>query len=338
MVATTYLHIGLPKTATTTFQNWLARNASALRKIGVFTFVQTIFSHRLAVEAISAENKQTADVQKILQCNYCDIIRQLKNVCSDSEVNSIIISSEYFSLADPLLVKSILSEVSCSEVKIVVLFRRQDRYIESSYSEKVKSSGRKEPLEAPIYWPAYNWWLYATEWARAFLPENVIALIYDDLEKRGAPIVEQIMQALDSELGNFAANCPEERANASFPAEFTQLQRLANRVGIDLVGLLEKARQHGVGGQPFRLDRSTAKEWLDLYRASNREVAKLFALKNRNLFDESDLEAGQSWPSTIGQLTPAFIATLLALYIKLMWSKDEAAVCTRGLIKFKARD
>ena len=126
-----YLHAGLPKTGTTTVQNWLVENAPRLRAEGIFTFSKAELAHRLAVEGIkNLERMAEPDIAAILEWQLEDAKAELRRAKRDKKISRIVLSSEYFSIADPALVRQQLSAMSLDQVKIIMVLRRQDRMIE----------------------------------------------------------------------------------------------------------------------------------------------------------------------------------------------------------------
>src|SRR5450759_4610148 len=101
-----YLHIGLPKTGTTAVQNWLERHSSALREKGIFTFNRVALAHRLAAEGIvNLERRAEPDIVEILTCDWERVQAELRKAVSDDKIRKIVISSEYFSIADASAVR-----------------------------------------------------------------------------------------------------------------------------------------------------------------------------------------------------------------------------------------
>ena len=62
---------------------------------------------------------------------HMDEVRaEIEGAAGDAAIGRIVLSSEYFSIAEPLLVKWLLSQMSLSEVTVIFVLRRQDRLIE----------------------------------------------------------------------------------------------------------------------------------------------------------------------------------------------------------------
>ena len=127
------------------------------------------------------------------------------------------------------------------------------------------------PIGEPVYHVDYDWDVLATSWADAFGRENIVLRLYDKFDSDNGGIVSNVFGPLDPTLALLARErAPvEERSNPSLPAALIEFKRLANSLGIDVLPMLERLKQCGAGGPPFRLKRETAKGFLDLYRESN---------------------------------------------------------------------
>ena len=333
-----YLHIGLPKTATTTIQKWLSANTSTLRKAGVFAFDDVCFGHRLAIAAVDdktrEKRKDIADIVKRSSLN--EVTNQLANVARDKSIQTVVISSEYFSLADPKTVKELLSEAGLEDVSIILVLRRQDRYIESGYSQDIAGAGGTATIETAVYDPLCDWYALTRAWAEVFSPDALLLHTYEKASADGR-IIERVIGSLNPKIADVVANHPagQERANASLPAELIEFKRLANRGGApDILSFLEKAASKGIGHEPFRMSSKLAKSFLDLYRDSNKKLSKEFFGRNGDLFEETDLKADNEGVDFTDKLSSEFLAVLLAFHVQeIQRMQAESAGLQRWLLE-----
>ena len=145
-MAQVLLHAGLPKTGTTTVQNWLVENAPLLRAEGIFTPAKSQSTHRLAIEGvISRKRRAQPDFRPIMTLRMDEVRREIEGAARDAAISRIVLSSEYFSIAEPLLVKWLLSQMSLSEVTVIFVLRRQDRLIEFRLQSGRKVDGSYDP-------------------------------------------------------------------------------------------------------------------------------------------------------------------------------------------------
>jgi hypothetical protein len=322
-----YVHAGLPKTGTTTIQRWLSENTAALRTQGTYTFQNRRLGHRLAAEAItSAKRRSLPDIRPVLEWRLEDSLTALRGAVEDDAIDRVVISSEYFSEADPVLVRQLFSELSLDDVKIILVLRRQDRLIESGYNQSVRAVGLAERIRDPHYLPRYDWHLLASSWANAFGRDKIVLRLYEDIVLGDAPLIFKIFEGLDANLAAFALEHGDsEVANPSLPAALLEMKRLANLAGAaEVMPLLEAASKSKLGGAPFRLDPTVAKGWLDCYRESNRKLAAEFLDRDGDLFDADDLDSDSSGADYTGKLPGEIVATILMLYMQDQKQKAEA--------------
>lgn len=266
---TVYLHIGLPKTGTTAVQNWLSQHSMALAEKGAFTYAEPILGHRLAVSAITDRKRlNLPDIPPIMAASMEDALGKILG-----DTRPAIISSEYFSLAQPELAKALFPT---DQVEVILTLRRQDRLIESGYCQNVMHMGWSVPLGAPCYSEAHDWNLLTSKWASVFGEDHLHVRLYN--EKRDGNLIVELFSGLPilQTLREFPP--PLSKVNASLPADLIEFKRIANSIGAGEAAqsLISTALKAGRNGPPFRLDPENAKAILDIYRESNRAVARRF--------------------------------------------------------------
>jgi hypothetical protein len=274
----------------------------------------------LAVEAITSPKRRAeSDVRHIMTQPLDDARAKLSRAALDAAINLIVMSSEYFSVAEPMVVRQQLADLSLTDVKIIFVLRRQDRLIESGYNQDVRMMDITRPIGGPVYHKAHDWSALTTSWANAFSPENLILRLYNEASQEPAQIVSLVFAEIGPSFAQLAREHPPylERSNPSLPAALVEFKRLANLAGAhDVLPLLEKVSQLGLGGPPFRMGREVAKGFLEIYRESNRKVARQFFHREGDLFDESDLDSKPTGADYTGKLPVEMLATLLALHME----------------------
>ena len=130
-----YIHIGTGKTGTSALQAFLKKNQEAL-KINDFCYAQSGLigdsHHRACFNFARNEPNRKAETLRILS--------QLKAEIEKGSLNNYIISSENFpgltSEEIQLIKETLGDEIS---IKFIVYIRRQDQYVESWYSQVIKT-------------------------------------------------------------------------------------------------------------------------------------------------------------------------------------------------------
>lgn len=149
------LHIGTPKTATTSCQRLLAEVAPQLTAFDVlypeqFRNRENIAHHTLATEFLD------------VGLHSSDIVKEFFEYLRSNRTKSIIISSEAFSNAlTPEKIEEFIEFLKiCQKImttKVVIVLRRMDHYIESLYLHQVKQGYLEYGIDKFVteqkFWP-----------------------------------------------------------------------------------------------------------------------------------------------------------------------------------------
>lgn len=127
MAGTVWLHIGTPKSGTSSLQKHLLDSRAALQEQGL-TYV-TPGSFTSCNDLAIAHNRKRDDLAAIA----ADLNGQI------ARADSALLSSEMFYGLPPSAVAQHLPVLQGREVKVLVYLRRQDRYIEAAYLQKAKN-------------------------------------------------------------------------------------------------------------------------------------------------------------------------------------------------------
>ncbi len=310
------LHIGQPKTGTTTIQAWMDRHAAAMATRGIW-FCEHRFSHRIAVEFLEDETrKNPADVKRILETGFSEVLSYLRAVPL-AEFSLAVFSSEYFSEAAPQAVADFFRSLLPGwAMEVVVYFRRQDRMTESAYNQAVKETGETMPFPSPeyAYIRRYDWYACVKAWESAFGAGCVTPLIFEAVVKEN--------RLIESFMGDFSdRSLPGDtavRTNESLPAELLEFKRLANRFGeFGLSSLLGRMVKSGFEGTPFRLDREKAEAIVNLFLDSNRKlIAEYFEEDYETLFGDVSCVEERNGIDLTGRIPVETTALILAFFIK----------------------
>ena len=187
-----YLHIGLSKTGTTAIQNFLWNYRKKLLNDYSILYPNAGISHRdialahheLAVSIYKPEEAKSVVVQ--------DIREYEKKIIKEIEItscNKIILSSEVFMhirFPDSYeKLKNFLNKIT-KDLTIIVYFRRQDIWHESSYSQVIKDYFIKESVSfnsSVSHSKSLTWLLFfdkfLSRWQAAFPNAQIIPRIYD---------------------------------------------------------------------------------------------------------------------------------------------------------------
>lgn len=276
---TLYLHIGLPKTATSYLQNLMSAHRGALREQGAWLPSRPIYAHRLAVETLNDDNRaRQADVQSIQRIALDEVWADIDAALADEAVTSLILSSEYFSRGSAAQAKTLIADRLGIPARIVVFLRRQDYLTESGYNQDIKAMGGRHPLHAPEYNERLDWDLMLDGWSNAFGRENIRAIGYDRAARDGA-VQRSFFEAVDAAqiLDDGDLETGGERVNSSLPADLLEFKRLANMFGeFGLDKWLAGIAEAGEWAPKFRMSAELSEKYRALYADSNQRVVDAY--------------------------------------------------------------
>ncbi len=241
------LHIGLPRTGTTLVQQWLDAGSPALREARI-TPIGSMAAHRIAVAFIAEAYRERIDVVRIRQA--FDLEEAYGRAARADGV--ALVSSEYFTSADPAEVAQEFAERGLQVEKIICFVRRQDALQVSSYAQNVRMIGETGLPVAVGYHEAQDWNLHVQRWARSFPAAAMELRSYDKASREG--VLASFCGCLG--LGPDAAPSETKRVNATMSAEFTEIARMLNLRGIAFDGDKLLALDAASGGPAFGFPQS----------------------------------------------------------------------------------
>jgi hypothetical protein len=211
---TLVLHIGIHKTATTFLQNVLSSRRYDLLREGV------LYPAAGTADGIDTRTREGAQSGHILFTRFgprrprvlADLYKELPDTAS-----TVLLSSENFSLPRPTSVAQYLNGLGeFGTVKVVLVLRRQDEWIESWYKQTVDQYGNFETRSFDEFLKSegpslLDFHTRFTPWRDLVGPENFHVLSYDDLD--GASICRRILETsgVGGPLLDDAASIPVPR-------------------------------------------------------------------------------------------------------------------------------
>lgn len=130
------LHIGTPKTGSTAIQRYARARQRYLASGGVDFLVRGRMGsyNDLAVHLRAGQRDAAGAIAAVVR-------RRM----AASAAQTLVLSSEMFAGVDPALLRGVLAPEEPFETRIVGYFRRQDRYLESAWKQKMKT-GKVGPV------------------------------------------------------------------------------------------------------------------------------------------------------------------------------------------------
>lgn len=288
-----YIHIGCEKTGTTSIQNVLADNRGTLMQqgvlypdIGKLKFAQLLLP--AALQPLMNSNKPRADYYPGNEFLDTDTVwNDFINLARNNTDKNIIISAEHFSSrvngAGLQYMKNRLSELSALfNVRIITYLRRQDKFMESSYSTIIKAGGKigfDSFYETHIgLQDRYDFSLLLERWSNAFGKSAMIVRDYET-EVKSKGLLNSFFEITGIEGRSLSLE--NENENVSWPASIIELARLCNTprlstiLGNQRVTFLDaitKTLQAEERKKVYRFNAAQRQAILDRYKESNKRV------------------------------------------------------------------
>lgn len=302
------LHIGMPKTGTTTIQGFLAENRKKLRASGIAYFESLGCPNNRNLGLYSQDQDRRLNGIRIDEGIYGDAdalkgyrqrIRQaFLGERSQSKCSQAILTNEALWLLDSDAqmnrLKDLIVDVF-SEIKVIIYLRRQDLQRVSSYSSflrfgrdgahEIKVLGSSDPED-------YN--VKLDFWAKHFGAENLIVRIYEREKLLEQDVVADFLggAGISLDLRKMKQIAPQNRSMQSQAQEFLAL--FSDHVPVflwderkrnELRGGVSNILSEYYDGKGYQPSRSAAQSYYSKIKESNDRLAgKWFGA--RSLFNE----------------------------------------------------
>jgi hypothetical protein len=318
------LHIGCPKTGTTSLQQFLTVNRELLLRQGVLyprsllerpeELLHTALASyaveesrpRLRGEMFAAQRQQRTRLSRErLQAAFTKEL-----ALHAGKLKTLIFSNEHLGLlllaeAELVRLKDLLAP-HCCRLTVLVYLRRQDRIATSMYSTALRAGQGKQPMlpQNPVrmpHRPMYEYHRMLSLWSRVFGREQLQIRLYEDCRHR---LLEDFCEVSGVQPGPEAEMLPPANTALSALGQamlsrvnesrlFSEAQRLA------LVEVLD----HRNAGAPALPLRAEAVAFYAHWRDTNERVRQDFLpARAAPLFDEDFSQ----YPLTAKEVVPVF--------------------------------
>ena len=355
---TLYLHIGTPKTATSSIQKFLAQNREVLESKG-YVFPKSLHrylnvnsrrnGHFLVRKVEKAEGGRDHELEKqYLQEGYDLIAKEFQTY------DHVILSDESVWFASSYSCKDLFTDLKKQaddnhyQVKIIVYLRRQDTFFLSRWNQAVKQNvGYSSVLSCDEYirktlkkdGKILNYAHKLDQIADIFGADNLIvrrfeptswvdgSIIHDFMEAIGIPVTESFMEL-------------EEDANLRLGKNETEIKRIVNTVPnlrreeVAYLGqALKTLSTDGTKEKPSEmLSVEELEEFLAPYEAGNTYVAETYLKDGKPLFSQQ-IKNVPKWDVDNPQMLPDVIAFFSSVSIDLYRRSAEQETEIRKLQK-----
>lgn len=284
-------HIGAPKTATTTLQAWLRgnRNRFGPRGISVFLPRQVRQNQYLAKYMKFYRGKldllETEDFLRLFEEDPAETVI----VSEEALSNDFIPASEFDNNGFDAVERTIrfLKALEIPQTKVLLTVRRQDKFLKSAYSHRVRrasvTSGFDDWVREEAAVENMSWLKVVDRLEAAFGVRNVSVVPFEMLEVADE---KAFYLSCTAPLGlDFSRHMPPKRVdeNRSLAAETLQIAGILNALSAKTAGEEDRRRKLinminnfvlDNGGRSFSVDLSAVTERCQaLYKAENEALA-----------------------------------------------------------------
>lgn len=302
-----YLHVGLPKTATTSVQQFLLRNRQRLLEDGVLypkSGLQANAHHSLG----NLFNYSSADWIETIDAN--ELSRALREEVASSGCQTVIMSTETLAWAYKL--EDLKEYFRGFDTSIVFYLRRQDEWLESAYQDNLKTGDTDLDKDAylNLRLPLLDFYAALSRWSALFGRENIRVATFE--KGTGDKSVERIF--LDTLGISFrpeyeiskAINTGLSRDCIDFLSKFSAKRRVALRFWVygDILRAYAEKNPDPVEWKNFWSPQER-RELIERFSESNAQVAREFCGREDGILFQSsspsDLEPWEPYPGLTAQ-------------------------------------
>ncbi|GAA1479226.1 hypothetical protein GCM10009623_36720 [Nocardioides aestuarii] len=235
-----HLHVGLPKTGTTSIQAALDSHADALADAGVLYPGGRHRAHRLAAYDLLGQRVKGDDAGRV-----AGAFNQLVEEVAPYEGRSVVVSEEELGLARPRHVRRVVRSLAGHRVHVVVGLRDLGRTVVSAWQQDVVTGGttswrdyiaavrepeRSQVPSATAFWVRHDPLRVLDAWTSVVPVDRVTLVTVPPAGAPGRVLLERFGEAVDLPVPLWDREEPRRR-NVSFgAAELEVIRRLNPRV------------------------------------------------------------------------------------------------------------
>ncbi len=308
---TLYLHIGMPKTATSSLQAYMKNNQDLLGSFGfsyrISPFVYTGKSARRNAYFLNGpasgtvlDEEQEKEYQKRLNGGLSFFHEQFRDLDNVIATDEHLWYSLQYSQWDPLQILLDDGAENGYTLKVIVYLRRQDGYLMSNWNQNVKKRGLNETFceyrdrILSRYPLLVHYDQTLDKIASKIGKENLIVRRFQSDSWVGGNVYTDFLDALGLDPA-LPLEVPKQWVNTSLPYNFTELKRqinsnhfLTDEEKNSLFDTLKKTAEDS--GDNHNLSPLTAEETealLEEFLKGNDKVAKEYINDGKALFDKT---------------------------------------------------
>lgn len=229
-----YIHVGAGKTGTTALQQFFFLNEQKLGRKGLYfpsvgraPSNSAIAHHALACRQQVAKGEETEEIKELW-----------KNLASENEGRLLVTSEDFHALISDQngiqFLKEIKSILSDQEVFIIFYIRREDEWLQSAYSQWIKSGSLRNGVSIHEFIKKKRVSLpeQILKFSDIFGKDQMIVKPFEKIQLIGGNVFSDFMDIFDIQL-NDGFNLPNKNTNQGLTNDALEFKRVFNTVCID---------------------------------------------------------------------------------------------------------
>ena len=297
-----FLHIGMHKTGTTALQIFLFKNEAKILNyhypsVGRPSRASIRYGHHDLPWSLLNRVEPAPDV----------MWRQLLNEIKSAHAENIVLSSEEFDGLRSVQIGEMRRYLSDLDVKVIVYLRRQDEFVQASYSTTVRKGKTVLPFDAYLkrIMGKLDYYKLLMRWADDFGKENVCVRVYS----KERLVEGDTIKDFCSQIGIASLDglfLPGKAINRGLPRNVLEIMRLINGTEIpkDLLDDINRIAQAVYPDAKAYdiMSPGAAKQLVESFISSNERVLHEFlGGKYETLFPGSvDCMSAEIWDRLYG--------------------------------------
>ena len=290
MKKTIYIHIGMPKTGTSSIQVFLAKNIAGLEENDV-SYPELENLHAAKKGRVTSGNMGYisrsllpafhADYPK--GSNYKKALKELAETIRISGNSKIILSSEFLSVVPEKGLNDLFNALSKYEIRIIVYLRAQEKFIQSIYAQRVKRHKETESAEAFVEKrltqnSVLNYYDMLARFSNIFGKSNIIVRIYEKEQLTNNNLLEDFLDAI--QIVDKSAFLTRQKWTNKTPGRATiYLSRFANNnlpiyFSSRMINLITKVNIDRFMGEKNIIDKNLQRKIIGNFKDSNSKLAQ----------------------------------------------------------------
>lgn len=317
------IHIGPPKSGTTSIQTYLSQNQNLFAANNIMTLIHNSWVRTIAAafrdkapDTYWARSNNLSSEQNFTEFKRDALERLVSEISSGiKSTRLLVISSEGLSGYQPSEIENLKTFLDkyCEKVEIICYLRRQDLLAASKHKNKIRNSNSIKSIVGTYdkYGRSMDYWMLLSRWSAILGKENIIVRTFPDSAITKFDLIDDFHLEMSKRAGEISGEFkrPENR-NTGWSWQASEFVRLANKSCKDQLSdpefhhrFVRLVDSIFTGGIKQTIDRKSAKSIVSIYEEGNDKVRSEFLSEGQALFHDDYSRYSDSAIENVQQLS-----------------------------------